>query len=419
MGRHERTLRHLAFFEALARADEGSAEWSGMAAGLVVLRLVDAWADEEPARAGLGLPGLPAVREAIGAMSEADTARAVLDGIVGALERSSSGDLSLVAPRLFAYGRSLDFDGRWRVAIDVYRTLLDYAHPLMDADIATNASLRIGYCARVIGEWDDAAAGYDRAAEIALASGEEADFLRSRVGRANLAKDRGNIPEAEAMLDEVLERTARAELPDVRRIALHDRSAVAYLRGDHALAIRLAHEALALSAPGGGRDRLLADIGTYFAALGVREAARDAHLIVAHTALEQYARWSSTLSLLELAALDGVESAFDEYRRALASAPLPPDLGTRFHLYVARGEQGFGNTASALAEAERALALAETSGQHQLEFEAEGLVASLRSARRASERAIPIAVASELEAPESLRVIARELASMRAAAEVA
>ena len=412
MGRHERMLRHLAFFEALAHSDEGSDEWSGMAAGLVVLRLVDAWADAGPASAGHATPGVAAVRDAIAAMPEADRARAVLDGVVGALERSASGDLSLVAPRLFAYGRSLDFGGRWRVAIDVYRTLLDYAHPLMDADFAINASLRIGYCSRVIGEWDDAAAAYDRAAEIALASGDEADLLRSRVGRANLAKDRGNIPEAEALLDEVLERTARAELPDVRRIALHDRSTVAFLRRDHALAIRLAHEAMALSAPGAGRDRLLADIGTYFAALGVHGAARDAHLVVAHTALEQFQRWSSLLSLLELAALDGDAAAFETFRRAVVGAPLPPELAVLRGIYEARGHAVFGRADEAKAAAGDALQRARESGQHRYAFEAEALL------ERLDEEARP-APAPVSEVPGDLEPVVREIAAMRATAGVA
>ena len=121
----ERRLRHLAFFEALAGARDGSPEWAGMTAGLVVLRLVDAWAEAGTALTEHTLPGLPAVREAIEAVPETDRARAVLDGVVSALERSASGDLSLVAPRLFAYGRSLDFGGSWRVAIDVYPTVLD------------------------------------------------------------------------------------------------------------------------------------------------------------------------------------------------------------------------------------------------------------------------------------------------------
>ncbi len=380
MGGHGRRLRHLAFFEALAGAKDGSSEWAGMTAGLVVLRLVDAWADAGPALAERALPGLPAVREAIEAMPETDRARAVLDGVVSALERSASGDLSLVAPRLFAYGRSLDFGGSWRVAIDVYRTLLDYAHPLMDADVAAVASLRIGYC--------------------------------SRVGRANLAKDRGTVPEAERMLDEVLARTTSAELADVRRIALHDRSAVAYVRGDAALAIRLAHEAMALSTPGAARDRLLADIGTYFAALGVRDAARDAHLIVAHTALEQFQRWSSLLALLELSALDADEAAFECFRRELADAELPPELAVLRDLYDARGQAAFGRTAEARAAAGAALDRARASGQHRYAFEAESLLEQLDAA--------PVAArATAAIVPGDLEPVVRELAAMRATAGVA
>jgi tetratricopeptide (TPR) repeat protein len=351
------------------------------------------------------------VREAVAAIPAGDPARAVLDGVVTSLAKSASGDLSLVAPRLFAYGRSLDFRGRWRVAIDVYRTLLDFAHPLMDADVATDASLRIGYCSRVLGEWDDARAGYARAAEIAAASGDEAGTLRSRVGLANLARDRGNVPEAEALLDDVLARTTSPELADVRRVALHDRSAVAYLRGDAAHAVRLAHEAMRLTMPGVARDRLLADIGTYFAALGVREAARDAHLVVAHTAQEQFQRWSSLLALVELAALDADEAAFDAFRAEMAGAALPPELAVLRALYEARGHAAFGRAGEARTAAREALERARASGQHRYVFEAESLLEEL-AAKTVSLR--PAAAA----APGDLAPVAREIAEMRLLAGV-
>ena len=411
MGGHQRTLRHLPFFEALAGCEEGSAEWAGMSAGLVVLRLVDAWAEDGGAHGDAWRHGVSAVREAVAAIPAGDPARAVLDGVVASLAKSASGDLSLVAPRLFAYGRSLDFTGRWRVAIDVYRTLLDFAHPLMDADVATDASLRIGYCSRVLGEWDDARAGYARAAEIAAASGDEAGALRSRVGLANLARDRGNVPEAEALLDDVLARTTSPELADVRRVALHDRSAVAYLRGDAAHAVRLAHEAMRLTMPGVARDRLLADIGTYFAALGVREAARDAHLVVAHTAQEQFQRWSSLLALVELAALDADEAAFDAFRAEMAGAALPPELAVLRALYEARGHAAFGRAGEARTAAREALERARASGQHRYVFEAESLLEEL-AAKTVSLR--PAAAA----APGDLAPVAREIAEMRLLAGV-
>ena len=41
-----RTLHHPAFFQALAGMEESSTAWPATAAGLVVLRLVEAWLEE-------------------------------------------------------------------------------------------------------------------------------------------------------------------------------------------------------------------------------------------------------------------------------------------------------------------------------------------------------------------------------------
>jgi hypothetical protein len=403
-------LRHLPFFEAIADAERAE---PGVAAGLVVLRLVDAWMEDGPALVDDGRAGIAAVRATIAEMAPDDPWRGVLESIVGAIERAAPGDVSLVAPRLLAYARALDFGGSWRLAADVYRTVLDHVHPLTDADVAASASLRLGYCARIQGAWDEARVAYERAEEFAAASGDEGAVLRSRIGRANIARDRGNLPEAERMLDDVLVRArAAAELADVRRAALHDRSTVACLRRDLPHAIRLAHEALALTVAGTDRDRLLADIGTYFAEMGVRGAARDAHLVVAATTQERYQRWSSLLSLMELAALDGAAADFEAHRRELADAPLPVELRVLRRLYEARGHARFGRPGEARAAARDALDLAQASGQHRYVFEAESLLAGLAVAPAGG-------VEVERSTPTDLADIVTELATMRELAGVA
>ena len=57
----DRTLRHLAFFEALAGMDESDARWSATTAGLVTLRLVDEWLEEGPAAVASGACAVPDV----------------------------------------------------------------------------------------------------------------------------------------------------------------------------------------------------------------------------------------------------------------------------------------------------------------------------------------------------------------------
>jgi hypothetical protein len=44
--------RHLPFFAELAALDDGDSSWRAVSAGLVVLRLVDAWIEEGAAMTG-------------------------------------------------------------------------------------------------------------------------------------------------------------------------------------------------------------------------------------------------------------------------------------------------------------------------------------------------------------------------------
>ena len=413
MDQTERSIRHLAFFEALAEMDEAQAEWRATSAGLVVLRLFDAWTDEGPAVTAPDAWGVRAVREAVALVDARTPVRRILEGIVDAMVASPDGDLDAIAPRLMAYGRALDYEGRWRLAADVFRTLVEHAHPIDDTDLAADANMRLGYCARMLGDSDEAAAAYRRAGEVARGAGDIVKVLRATIGEAKVALARGNLPHAESVLDETIRAAEREGLTEVRAMALHDRADVAHRRGDFELAIRLGYEALEGTAGPAERDRVLGDIASAFLDLGVRSAARDAYLVLAATAQEQYVRWTSNINLLEIATLDRCEPVFEQYRRELADTDLPPVLAAHFHLYAGRGFHAFGHDGLARDAYERALAVATRHGFHKLAFDVEAAAAELARAREAVPAAAP-----ERQTPEPVREVARAITRMRAAAGV-
>ena len=376
--RSERTLRHLPFFVELSGLREGDDAWRAATAGLVVLRLVDAWIENGPAAVAADAWGPRAVRSAIDEMPTRAPVRSILSGIVQTMTESRAVDIARIAPRLMAYARSLDFEGRWPLAIDVYQTILAHVHPVTEPDLAIDANMRLGACGRMVGNWDLAAAGYGQAGLIAEREGDLMGVLRSQIGVAKLALARGNMPRAEQMLDETIDRAGRHGFEELRAIALHDRSTVAHARGDYERAVRFAYEALDGLSAASDRDRVLADIAASFLDLGVRSAARDAYMILAATAEEQYSRWSSTLNLLEIAALDRCEPVFEQYRRELDVAPLTPDLRATLHLQVGKGQEIFGDNELARDSFERALEVASASKLHQLVFQAEACLQRLR-----------------------------------------
>src|SRR5690348_943829 len=220
-------------------------------------------------------------------MAAGDPARTILSGVVDAVATAARADFSVVATRLSAYGRALHFDAKWRLAADVYETLLAYAHPIDESDVYINASMQLGYCLRMLGEFDQAAVAYADAGRVATSMGDVVGILRARIADARLSMSRGNLPRAEEILDDTIVRATSESLHDVAGLALHERAIVAYEGGNYPSAIRFAYDALPKLSGQSARDRVLADIAASFLDLGVTSAARDAFLVLAATAQEQ------------------------------------------------------------------------------------------------------------------------------------
>lgn len=385
-----RTLRYLAFFEALAELEEGSVPWRALSAGLVTLRLVEGWMARGGSETGGDLWGLQTVRQQVERVDATDPARSILAGILAEVERPGAADPQRVVPRLMAYGRSLDFGGRWALAAELYETVLAHVDVARDGDLATAAQFRLAYCRRVLGQLDEAEMAYAAAGQLASSQRDDVGMLRSEVGVAKVVMARGNVPSAERMLDSVVARTdaalrtrADTAMREFRATVLHDRAVLAYVRQEHERGIALLDQALADTTSPSARDRVIADIALGFMNLGVRSAARDAFLIVAATAEEQYSRWSATVNLMQLAAEDGMEPAFEQYRRQLAGQPLTPEQAGDFHHIAAMGLRRFGRVEQARTTLAEGIALAERHGLNALLFNLE----REREAQEAGERA--------------------------------
>ena len=404
-------IRHLPFFEALGTLEERSADWHATTAGLVVLRLVDAWYDEGVQVAAADSWGLNAVREAVSAMTAGDPARTILSGVVDAVATAERADFSVVATRLSAYGRALHFDAKWRLAADVYETLLMYAHPIDESDVYINASMQLGYCLRMLGSFDEAGAAYADAGRVATSMGDVVGILRARIADARLSMLRGNLPRAEEILDDTIVRATSESLHDVAGLALHERSTVAHERRDYAGAIRFAYDALAKLSGQSARDRVLTDIASSFMELGVTSAARDAFLVLAATAQEQYVRWTATLNLLELSVIETSEPRFESYRRELAGADLPVTLEVAYHLEAGKGYAAFGRHDRAQRLLNHALDLAATHRLHQLVFSAEESLRQLEAGMHAAMRDVP--TFTPVAAPDSVVDVAEAIYKMR------
>ncbi len=374
MFEHDRTLRHLAFFEEVASREEHEADWRSATAGLVTLRLVDQWIEEGP---DVVVPDGWSVRGVMGAIERADEGSpipAILQSIVAAMQASPAADVHDVVPRLLAYGQALEYEAKWALAVDVYDTVIAHVHPAQESDAAISAHLRKGYCLRTVGDFEEALAAYETAEAVASEAGDMMNVLRSRIGCAKIAVARGNLPRAEIVLDDTIARASDLGIPLIRSLALQDRAMVAGLRGRHDVAIELAYQAMREAPSPVNRDRVLSDIGTAFHMLGLRTVARDAFLILSATAQEQYMRWVATLSLMSIAAEDGSEPMFEQFRAQLKGSELPPQLETEYYLRLGRAYRHLDREDLGQIALAKAVQLAEHYGFFALLFEAESAI---------------------------------------------
>ena len=202
--------------------------------------------------------GVRAVREAIEAVDPGSS----VEGDPGEHCRCHGGRgivrVPLVAPRLLAYARALQFEGRWELAADVHRTVIAHAHPVEEADIVIAANMQLGRACVRSAQWDEASVAYTRA----RVRGSNDRRHRQRAASPHLRGKRRERSRESAVSAGASRRdhsrVRRQSSAEVRALALHARADVALRRGEFEAVIGMAYEALdGLTAPS-ARDRVLA-----------------------------------------------------------------------------------------------------------------------------------------------------------------
>ncbi len=407
-------IRHQVYFDTLGSMQEDSASWCAVFAGLSVMRLVDAYTDTGSSVDPANWAQLHSVRTAIEKVSEGDTVRGALTNVLDEVTNRGTID-ETVCRSLMAYGRTLDYAAAWGLAIDVFSTVAKLTRPEKNAKLAVEAHVAVGGSARRNGDWDTSARAYSQAAYIADTLGDRQGVLTVQVGIANTYMAKGNLPQAQTILDDVLVQARDQELPQVQAIALHSRASLAGRKGDHAEGIKLAHEALNLTTSPTERDFVLEDIAAMFTELGLRESARDSHLIIAATTQSKMVRGTATINLMELASLDDMPEAFDSYARELAHAQLGPWLRAHYLLFLGEGMDRLGRRDAAEEALSEAISYAEANQIYQVSFKAQSALSAIRSAARPSKAF----VAPPAWVPEEVSSVVRAMSELRKTAVAA
>jgi tetratricopeptide (TPR) repeat protein len=403
-------IRHQVYFDTLGSMQEDSASWRAVFAGLSVLRFVDSYADAGASIDPANWAQLHSVRAAIEAVSDGNPVRSVLTSVVEEATKRAIIDETVCAS-LLAYGRALDYEASWGLATDVFSTVAKLARPEKNPKFAVEANIAVGGAARLNGDWETSARAYSQAAYIADTMGDRQGVLTVQVGIANTYMARGNLPQAQSIIDDVIVQARSQGFADIEGMALHSRSAIAQRRGDKAETVSLAYEALALTKRPSERDRVLADLAAGFAEMGMRDAARDANMLLSATAQTQWVRWQATVNLLELASQDGMEQAFDAYAAQLRTAALGPMLRSYFLLFLGEGLERFGRYEASDQILTEAVDYATANQIFAVSFKAEDALASVRSR-------IPRKTAAPMfdQVPQEILAAAHAISELRKAA---
>jgi hypothetical protein len=407
-------IRHQVYFDTLGSMQEGTPSWRSVFAGLSVLRLIDASSESSSPANRTGWALVHSVRAAIDEMSNGDLIRGVLTTVVDAFSKSP-GMNEMVCEALVAYGKALDYEASWGLATDVFLTVANLVKPERNPRLAVDAHIAAGGAARRSGEWEISARAYSRAAYIADTLGDRPGVLTVQVGIANTYLAKGNLPLAQSILDDVIIQAHDQQLPEIQGVALHSRAALAARRGEWAEGLKLGYDALKLISKTTDKDFVLADIAAMFTELGMRESARDAHLVLTATSQTKFVQWQAMLNLMELASFDRMESVFDRYARELAPQPLGVWLRSHYRLFLGEGFARFGKddiAADALVEAAK---YAESNQIHQVAFKAQAELTALQTKPRLQ----PIFTAPPSWVPDDVDTVVRAISELRKAVATA
>jgi tetratricopeptide (TPR) repeat protein len=294
------------------------------------------WAEKERVLRTAGLAILQAIARRVDPhvapdASDIDMARAVVDTLPQSATSRALGELlrvidadppSPAGPALMEYGRTLQDDGAYELAADVYQLTAELGRREQALKLAPAALVRVGACLRLLSRHREAAKAYRAAAAVAQEIGDRVEELMARTGLAKVAMAQDKYPAARTQLDRVIDTAREEDLRYPLALALHDRGTIANLEGDLENALLDLGESLRVQRDRMEQIRVLGDVGVTLRKLGLLDTARDAFTCVREESPQVDAQTAATINLLQVAADQRDWDEFDLWRRTLEALSL-------------------------------------------------------------------------------------------------
>jgi tetratricopeptide (TPR) repeat protein len=383
-------VRHLAFFRAASAEAEGSVEYQTLLAGLVVLRLLDKWHSYASTDRELKFREFLAVKRTVEAIPDGPVRRILAD-LVDTISAFSDGATDSRVVKLIAYAQLLENDGRYEPSADVFFSAVDLVSMrVQDRELLPLCYQRAGVCLRHLGWLDRAGESFRAGLAAAIENRDQHWTLKLRVSGAMLECRKGNLPEAERLLDAIIADADATGMMIAAAEARHDRGVVAYTRNQDALAVQYYYLAMKAYVDPLVKLRAMHDLAIALVDMGHLECARTVLSAIRNSAREHVEiRDYATLNLMRVAVLTSEQVKFDQLRRDLAGARMTSQQLAHYHVFAGQGYLKFGEPARAREEFAEALVVAEKYRVYKIVMQADELLRTTPEERAPTWRDAP------------------------------
>ena len=398
-------LPHAVFLQRVADEPATSPDVRLGQGAFLTLRFVDLLApDREPPAPDVFRYQWAATERYCAELAGEGTEASHLSCIVRAAgEAHESGEISLVAPALFAYAMYLEHSSHFEEAEDALQTMINVGGDRLRAVDVVSALMRLGRVRRKQAEFDSADAAYLQAGKVAADTGDRESVLRSRIGRCNVVYFRGNLAEAERGWRSILADAMAANYDCIVAEAEHGLGNLLNLRGrPHEGAPHL-WRAFEVYEEEESQLRALNDLGIVLLRLGHVEPAERALREVVRREHHGENLTNALIELMNCASYRRDRVSFERWReRASEHLPhAPPNVRADYSMKAAIGFVRFGNARRGENELRRALEIAVAHELHELVFRIEPILAGINECGAPDEvesAAYPIDLLNEVSA---------------------
>ena len=419
VGTSTTTLTHEPFLERARIQREQEREGSARLAlgAYVVARLVDkllTLENDDEQLEGFRWQ-LEAVRRHVNELPGDAPETAHLAGVVAAVP-SHGKFASGLWMSLTAYAYFLEHEGRLEEALELLTLAARAQGPSTALPDFVSYALLAGRLNRQLARWDVASGCYQAAENAATSISDMTRALRARLGQAHVLRGRGNLPQAQAEVAQVISDAVAADLADVQGDAHQDMGVILMLQGHRGESLEATYKAFRVAQDPMSRMRILGDLGYGLSESGYYESARVALEIVAASNVGHLFRINSLLELMQLESATGNRVAFERRRNEAKGLMerMTPSLAVDYRYKTAVGLARFDQIERARHVLTEALQVAEKNGLNEWYFRLERMLNGLATERVVAEHIKAPAEATPTPAVAEMAVGLREYVSLAA-----